>query len=261
MNEHKAVLTLNHLTMNFGSKVVLKGINLSVKQGEIIGYIGSNGAGKSTTIKIILGLVEGYGGEVKLFDQDIHKDLVSLKKRIGYVPEAAEIYDNLSGREYLRFLGGFYDMDGNVVDSKALRLMTVFGIKEAYDQRISSYSKGMKQKLLIISSLIHNPDILFFDEPLNGLDANSVIVFKEILAKLKERGKTIFYSSHIMEVVEKISDRIVLLNEGEVVADGSFNELKNNSMTGSLEQLFNQLTGFNEHKELAEEFISAMEAQ
>ena len=137
--------------------------------------------------------------------------------------------------------------------------MDLFGIEGVIDSRISSYSKGMKQKLLIICSLIHNPDILFFDEPLSGLDANSVMVFKEVMHALAKSGKTIFYSSHIMDVVEKVSDRILLLNEGQIVADGSFEELKNNQKEGSLEEIFNELTGFNEHAEIAKEFVSLVE--
>ena len=132
-------------------------------------------------------------------------------------------------------------------------------LRDVIDSRISSYSKGMKQKLLIICSLIHNPDILFFDEPLSGLDANSVMVFKEVMNTLAKEGKTIFYSSHIMDVVEKVSDRILLLNDGQIVADGSFEELKNNQKEGSLEEIFNQLTGFNEHAEIAKEFVSLVE--
>lgn len=128
-------------------------------------------------------------------------------------------------------------------------LMALLDIEEVYHTRISAYSKGMKQKLLIISSIIHNPDILFLDEPLSGLDANSVMIVKEILAELAALGKTIFYSSHIMDVVERISSKIILINEGQIVADGSFDELKEQSKQGSLEQIFNQLTGFNKHKE------------
>jgi ABC-2 type transport system ATP-binding protein len=136
--------------------------------------------------------------------------------------------------------------------------MSLFGIGDVYHSRISSYSKGMKQKLLIISSLLHDPDILFFDEPMSGLDANSVMVFKEIMSLLAEQGRTIFYSSHIMDVVEKISSRIILINNGQIVADGTFEELKQKSREGSLEEIFNQLTGFNMHREIAEEFISVI---
>lgn len=244
---------------SFGTKKVLKGIDLDVYSGQIIGYIGPNGAGKSTTVKIMLGLIEQYTGEVKIFGQNISSGNVEYKKRIGYVPETAEIYDSLTGREYLTFIGELYGLDYNVADEKAERLMELFSLKDVYNSRISSYSKGMRQKVVIISSLLNNPDILFLDEPLSGMDANSVMVFKEVLAELASQGKTIFYSSHIMEIVEKISSRIVLINDGQVVADGSFDELKEKSMEGSLEEIFNELTGFNEHKEIAEEIVSIVQ--
>ena len=136
--------------------------------------------------------------------------------------------------------------------------MDILGIADVYEKRISSYSKGMKQKLILISSLIHDPEILFLDEPLSGLDANSVMIIKEILSYLAKEGKTIFYSSHIMEVVEKISDRIILINNGEIVADGNFEELKSNYKESSLESIFNEVTGFHQYKELAENFISVV---
>lgn len=253
------VITIRDLNMNYGSKQVLKGIDLDVYKGQIIGYIGPNGAGKSTTVKIMLGLVEGYTGEIKILGQDIGDGNIEYKRKIGYVPENAEIYDNLTAREYLVFVGELYGLNDEQTDNRAKKLTKIFGIEEAYDARISSYSKGMKQKIVIISSLLHNPDILFLDEPLSGLDANSVMVVKEILAQLVAQGKTIFYSSHIMDVVEKISNRIILLNDGQIVADGSFDELKNKSKEGSLEEIFNQLTGFNEHKVIAEEFVSIIQ--
>lgn len=250
---------INDLYMNYGDKEVLKGINLAVHKGEIIGYIGKNGAGKSTTIKIILGIINGYRGEVKVLGQDISKDAVEYKRKIGYVPEIADIYDNLTAREYLTFIGELYGLKYEAADEKAQRLMRVFGIGDAYDSRINSYSKGMKQKVLIIASLLHNPEILFLDEPLSGLDANSVMVVKEILSMLAMKGKTIFYSSHIMDVVERISNRIILINNGQIAADGSFKQLKERSKEASLEQIFNQITGFDEHEALAKQFVSIVE--
>jgi ABC-2 type transport system ATP-binding protein len=258
-NTREPIITIRNLKMSFGSKEVLRGIDLDVYAGQIIGYIGPNGAGKSTTIKIMLGLIEGYIGEVKILGKDIGNNNIEYKKKIGYVPEIAEIYDTLTAREYLTFIAELYGLEEDEADKKAQKLMKIFGIEEVYDSRISSYSKGMKQKVLIISSLLHNPDILFLDEPLSGLDANSVMVVKEILSELSAKGKTIFYSSHIMDVVEKISNRIILLKDGQVVADGSFQELKDNCLEGSLEEIFNQLTGFNEHKAIAEEFVSIVQ--
>lgn len=252
----KAIL-IKDLKMNFDGKEVLKGINLEIDKGNIIGYIGPNGAGKSTTVKIILGLVEGYTGVVKIFGEDISQEEV-YKKRIGYVPEVAETYESLTAREYLTFIGQLYGLEYDDADKKAYELMDILEIKDVYNSKIESFSKGMKQKVIIISSLMHNPDILFLDEPLSGLDANSVMIIKEILLSLKEEGKTIFYSSHIMEIVEKISDRIILLNDGAIVADGSFYDLKESVHQKSLEQIFNQLTGFSEYKNLAKKFISVI---
>lgn len=256
----KFAISIQDLYMSYGSKQVLNGINLEVPMGKIIGYIGPNGAGKSTTVKILLGLINSYKGTVKVMGEDISNGSIEYKRKLGYVPETAEIFDNLTAREYITFLGQMYGMSYEETDKKALKLMELFGIEQVYDSRITSYSKGMKQKVLIISSLIHNPDILFFDEPLSGLDANSVMVFKEIMSHLAEQGKTIFYSSHIMEVVEKISDRIILINNGSIVADGTFSQLKEQSHEGNLENIFNQLTGFDKHKQLADEFINVIGA-
>ena len=252
------ILEINDLKKNYGPKTVLNGVSLQVQSGEIIGYIGPNGAGKSTTVKIMLGIENEYSGEVKLFGQDISDGSIEYKRKIGYVPEIAEVYDNLTGHEYLTFIGELYGLDSNLAEYKAKRLMELFGIGEVYHSRIVSYSKGMRQKLLIISSLLHNPELLFFDEPINGLDANSVMVFKEIMTQLAAQGKTIFYSSHIMDVVEKISSRIILLHEGKIAADGPFEELNQENKDGTLEQIFTQLTGFSEHKELGSRFVSVV---
>lgn len=254
----EALVCIKDLRMSFGDKEVLKGINLEIFKGQIIGYIGPNGAGKSTTVKLMLGILEGFEGEIRIFGEDIKNGSVEYKRRIGYVPESAEVYDSLTAQEYLTFIGEIYGLSHDIADVKASKLMSLFGIEDVYHSRISTYSKGMKQKLLIISSLLHDPDILFFDEPMSGLDANSVMVFKEIMASLAAQGKTIFYSSHIMDVVEKISSRIVLISGGQIVADGTFEELKQKSREGSLEEIFNQLTGFNRHKEIADEFISVI---
>jgi ABC-2 type transport system ATP-binding protein len=253
------VLSIKDLKKNYGSKAVLNGVTFQVNRGQIIGYIGPNGAGKSTTVKIMLGIEEGYSGEVKIFGKDLSDGDIDYKRKIGYVPEIAEVYDNLTAQEYLTFIGELYGLDFELVDYKAQRLMELFGVGEVYHTRIASYSKGMRQKLLIISSLLHNPELLFFDEPINGLDANSVMIFKEILAQLAAQGKTIFYSSHLMDVVEKISSRIILLNDGKIAADGTFSELQQQNNEGSLEDIFNQLTGFSEHKDIGKQFVSIVE--
>ncbi|MGX8796867.1 ABC transporter ATP-binding protein [Fusibacter sp. JL298sf-3] len=254
------VIEIKDLKMRYdaGGEWVLKGVDLDVAPGQIIGYIGPNGAGKSTTVKIILGMVTQYDGSVHIFGKDIKEDPIQYKSRIGYVPEIANLYDSLTGKEYLNFIGTLYGLEEGVIKDKGEALYRLFGIEDALHSRIVSYSKGMKQKLMIIAALIHDPELLFFDEPINGLDANSVMIFKALLKKLSEQGKTIFYSSHIMEVVEKISDRIVVLNDGVVAADGHFDTLKAEGHVESLQDVFNQLTGFHEHDTIAQSMVDVI---
>lgn len=252
------IIKLENLKMKYSDDYVLKGVDLEVFPGQIIGYIGPNGAGKTTTIKILLGMLEGYEGQVSVAGQIIDGENFEYKKKIGYVPEGGQIYESLTGSEYLEFIGKIYELNPATIETRTFKLAELFGIDKDIHSRISSYSKGMKQKLLIIAAIIHNPDIIFLDEPLNGLDANSVMVFKELLTKLAAAGKTIFYSSHLMDVVEKISNRIVLLNNGKVVADGSFEELQTQMKEGSLEEIFNNLTGFHQHEQIASEIIDIL---
>lgn len=259
MENSKPVISLRDLMMKYDEEYVLRGIHLDVYAGQIIGYIGPNGAGKSTTVKIMLGLVQGFNGSVEVLGENVSSGNVEYKRKIGYVPEVAELYDMLTAQEYLTFIGELYGLEKEFADHKARRLMKQFDLEDVYYSRISSFSKGMRQKVLLISSLLHNPDLLFLDEPLSGLDANSVMVVKEIMAQLAAQGKTIFYSSHIMDVVEKISNRIVLISEGKIIADGTFDELRKKNMEGSLEEIFNELTGFHEHREIANKFVSIVQ--
>jgi ABC-2 type transport system ATP-binding protein len=251
-------IKISNLQKAYGSSLVLKDVNLEVDSGEIIGYIGPNGAGKSTTIKILIGMIPDYAGSVEVMGLDVKANPLEVKRLIGYVPENASLYDTLSPMEYLRFLGSLYQLETDQIEEKATELLRLFALYDQRDDRMTTFSKGMKQKVLLISGILHNPEVIFLDEPLSGLDANAVILVKEILSQLKHAGKTIFYSSHIMDVVEKISDRIVLINKGTIIANGTFEELKSQRETGSLEQIFNQLTGNNEHVQLAEEFIQVM---
>lgn len=233
---------------------VLKGINLEIAPGQIIGYIGPNGAGKSTTVKIMCGLIGSFRGEVEIAGFNIRNNPLEIKERIGYVPEAANLYESLTPVEFFTFVAEMRKINSQKANDKALKMMELFEIEKNAHQRIGSFSKGMKQKVLIISAMLHNPDILFMDEPLTGLDANSVITLKSIITRLAEEGKTIFYSSHLMDIVEKISDRIVLINHGQIIADGSFAELNAQSKDESLEKLFSRLTGKNEenNKQIAD---------
>jgi ABC-2 type transport system ATP-binding protein len=252
------VISATGLIKNYQKTTVLKNIDLTIQAGEVIGYIGPNGAGKSTTIKILAGIIPEFEGEVTVLGYDIRKNALEVKRRIGYIPENAALYDTLTPMEYLQFVGQLYDLDRKIVTTRINELLQLFELDKNSDMRMTTFSKGMRQKVLLIAGLLHNPEIIFLDEPLSGLDANAVILVKEILLQLKQNGKTIFYSSHIMDVVEKISDRIIILQKGEIIANGSFAELTAAAHQGSLEEIFTQLTGNQEHHAVAEQFISAL---
>ncbi len=253
------IISIRNLYKSYGSKHVLKDINLEVYPGQVIGYIGPNGAGKSTTVKILCGLITDYEGEVNIKGFDLKKNTLDVKRIIGYVPEIAEMYDVLTPMEYLQFSGALYGMDEDLCRERIHRMMRAFDLHNNIDQRMDSFSKGMRQKVLLASGLLHNPDIIILDEPLSGLDANSVIIIKELISKLADEGKTIFYCSHMMDVVEKVSDRIVLIDEGRIIANGSIGDLKQQEENKSLEQIFAKLTGKDSLSVTADELLRALD--
>jgi ABC-2 type transport system ATP-binding protein len=256
-----SVISVSNLQKHFGAAYVLKGINFSFDKGQVIGYIGPNGAGKSTTIKILTGIIPDFEGDVNILGMDIRKQPLEIKQQVGYIPEQAAIYEVLTPLEYLTFIGRLYGLQQSEIDKKSWELLRLFSLADKADMRMNGFSKGMKQKVLLISGLMHNPEIIFLDEPLSGLDANAVILVKEILSQLKHAGKTIFYSSHIMDVVEKISDRIIIIDQGKFIADGTFESLKAQAHSGSLESVFTSLTGNNEYNTVAEEFVDILKTK
>ncbi|MDF3077184.1 MAG: transporter ATP-binding protein [Sphingobacteriaceae bacterium] len=252
------IISIQNLNKSYGSKQVLKNINLEIFPGQVIGYIGPNGAGKSTTVKILIGLIADFEGEVSIMGKPLQENVLEAKRAIGYVPENAEIYDVLTPMEYLDFVGKLQGMEEEQIEARAEKMLAQFGLAESMNVRMDTFSKGMRQKVLLISGLIHNPQIIILDEPLSGLDANAVILVKEIIALLAKEGKTIFYCSHMMDVVEKVSDRIILINNGEIIANGSFEEIKQNN-GDTLESVFSKLTGKGNIGDAAGAFINAFD--
>jgi ABC-2 type transport system ATP-binding protein len=251
------IISLKNIYKNYGSKAVLKNINLDIYPGQVIGYIGPNGAGKSTTVKILCGLISDFQGEAIIKGFDVKKNPVEVKSVIGYVPELAELYDVLTPNEFLNIMGELYNMPSNIIEDRMHTMLAAFGLEGNIHQRMDTFSKGMKQKVLITSGLLHNPDIIILDEPLSGLDANSVIIIKDLISKLAKDGKTIFYCSHMMDVVEKVSDKIVLINEGTVIANGTFEELQQQQGNNSLENIFAQLTSKEDLGNAADKLMNA----
>ncbi|HKG05376.1 MAG TPA: ABC transporter ATP-binding protein [Pedobacter sp.] len=256
--ETKPLLQIRKLSKSYGSKVVLRQLNLDIYPGQVIGYIGPNGAGKSTTVKILTGLIPEFEGEVIIDGLNMAESPQEIKKLIGYVPENAEIYDVLTPTEYLDFIGKLYGMEEELLQERTQKLLTAFGLGGVLNDRMDTFSKGMRQKVLLIAGIIHDPKIIILDEPLSGLDANAVIMIKELILRLSQDGKTIFYCSHMMDVVEKVSDRILLINHGEIIADGSFESLKQNH-SDTLERIFSKLTGREDQASETDAIINAFD--
>jgi ABC-2 type transport system ATP-binding protein len=224
------------LVKRFAGTQVLHGVSLEVAPGEVVGYLGPNGSGKTVTTRLLTGLIEPSEGTITYDGRSIHADLVEYRRRIGYVPEEPHLYTFLSGREYLQLVGRLRSLDDELLEYKLTSFLTLFGIADAADRPMSDYSKGMKQKVLISAALLHDPDLLIFDEPESGLDVTSIVVLRHLVRLFTERGKAILYSSHVLEAVERICHRVIVIHQGRVVADDSINNLGTLMRTTSLEE-------------------------
>ncbi len=254
-------LEVRGLRKQFGARVVLEGIDLAVERGTILGYIGPNGAGKSTTVKILCGLDAVFEGQVRVCGLDPREQPLEVKRRIGYVPENAVLFEALTVAEHMLLVGRLHGLEDELVRSRAESLLGVFDLAERLGSRLSTLSKGMKQKVLLASSLLHDPEVLFLDEPLSGLDVHSTILVKELLRALAGAGKTLFYCSHVMDVVERVCDRIAIIDGGKLAAQGTFEELQQARGGGSLEQIFARLTSAGGQGEEARELVRILTAK
>jgi ABC-2 type transport system ATP-binding protein len=225
----------------FDKKLALDNVTFSVGRGEVCGYIGPNGAGKTTTMKILTGIIKPTSGFAYIDGINVVKNSEAVKKIIGYVPESGAVFETLTPVEFLTFVGRVYQMDEDKVNKKMFEFMEVFEIYENRNEPMSSFSKGMKQKVLLISALMHDPKVLFLDEPLNGLDARAIQVFKDIIKNFASEGKTIFYSSHLLDVVEKICDKLIIINRGKIIASGRIEEILKISESDNLNDAFSKL--------------------
>jgi ABC-2 type transport system ATP-binding protein len=235
------------------------GIDLHVAPGEIYGFLGPNGAGKSTTVKILTGMIKPDGGRASVAGFDVVGDPLEVKKRIGYVPESAALYESLSAREYLDLVASLYHLPADGKARRIEELLDRFDLSKAIDQRLSEFSKGMKQKVLIASALMHRPDVLFLDEPLTGLDANAALVVKELIRGLAAQGRTIFFCSHVLEVVERVCTRIVIINQGRVIAEGTSAAIAEAVGVSTLEQAFVSLTGTRDAAQVSHDLLEALD--
>jgi ABC-2 type transport system ATP-binding protein len=226
-----------------GTVKAVDNIDLTIPGGEIFGFLGPNGAGKTTTIKIITGILNADSGTIKVNGTDIKTDPVEAKRQTGFVPDSPNMFLRLKGIEYLRFMADVYDVSpkdrAEVIDD----LVNNFGMEDVLNDRIQSYSHGMRQKIVLIGSLLHNPSVWILDEPMTGLDPRSSFFLKEMMRKRADSGKTVFFSTHVLDVAEKICDKVAIINKGKILFSGTLDEMRNSSMKDeSLEKLFLELT-------------------
>jgi ABC-2 type transport system ATP-binding protein len=253
------MLELQHVTKRYRGIPAVDDVSFRLEAGGVLGYLGPNGAGKSTTVKMITGMVEPTHGKILFRGNSIHNDLPAYRARLGYVPEEAQVYTHLSGLEYLQLVGRLRGLPERAIERKARGLLGLFGLKAAIEAPITDYSKGMKQRVLLSAALLHNPDLIVFDEPLSGLDAVTARLFKDLLVVLRREGKAVLYISHVLEVVEQVCDRVIILAAGKVVADASPRELTQMTSLPTLERVFAQMVQQTDTFHTAEDLVAVMQ--
>ena len=254
------MIKLHNLTKEFGPQVAVKNINLDIPAGQLVGLLGPNGAGKSTTIKMLTGMLLPTSGTAEVAGFDVVQDPLNVKRITGYVPETGAVFEALTGWEYLQLVAALYHIPENEANQRIERFGQFFDLTPdtLQEKQLSAYSKGMRQKVVITAALLHNPKVVFLDEPLNGLDANAALSLKTLITSLAREGKTIVYCSHILDVVERICERVVIIHQGAIVADGTVPQLLEQTGQKSLEQVFNKLTATENLLARAEEFARVL---
>ena len=250
----ETLIETRDLIKRYGDKVAVNNVGFDVYSGEVFGFLGPNGAGKTTTIKMIVGLLQPTSGTVKVAGYDIQTQAMLAKASCGYVPDTPNLYAKLTGRELLRFVSDLYNLDRGQVAHRIDELLRMFDLSAAADDTVDSYSHGMQQKTSLAAALMHDPKVLVLDEPTVGLDPKSARLIKDILRQLADRGAAVMLSTHILEIAERMCDRIGIINKGQLIAVGTMDELRTLDKTGqtSLEDIFLGLTGGAEETEIAE---------
>src|SRR3984957_18417489 len=241
LHRGEKMLQLDHVTKRYRGIPAVWDVSFALKEGEVLGYLGPNGSGKSTTVKMVIGMIQPTKGKILFDGRNIHDDLATYRLQLGYVPEEAQVYTHLSGLEYLQLIGRLRGMEERVIEHKARTLLQLLSLEAAQYAALTDYSKGMKQRVLLAAALLHDPKLIVFDEPLSGLDAVSARLFKDLLVLLAREGKAILYISHVLEVVERVCDRVIILSKGKVVADASPSKLTELTKLKDLESVFAQL--------------------
>lgn len=245
------VIAARGLRKTFNDKTAVEHVDLDVHGGEIFGFLGPNGAGKTTTIKMLIGLLRPTNGQALIGGYDIQADPIHAKALIGYVPDEPALPDKLSAREYLQFIGGLYRMAPQHVQRRGEELLRLFDLHDHADELVGGFSHGMRQKMGLAGALLHDPHALFLDEPTVGLDPRSARLIKDILRQLAARGTAVFLTTHILEIAERLCDRVAIIRNGQIIATGTLDELRGGG-SQTLEDIFLSLTGGAEYAEIAD---------
>jgi ABC-2 type transport system ATP-binding protein len=254
------MLELKKVTKRFRGITAADTVSFTARAGEITGYLGPNGSGKSTTMKMITGLIEPTSGTILFNGDPIQRDLNAHKQRMGYVPEEPHLYSHLTGLEYLVMVGQLRGLPGKRTGERIDALLRLFSLHSDRHVPISSYSKGMRQKVLLIAALLHNPDLLLLDEPFSGLDVTSGLILRSLIQELAARGKVVLFSSHELETVERVSSRVVILHRGKIVADDSIEQLRSLMALPTLESIFSQLAVEQDTTAISREIVNLVVA-
>ncbi len=241
MDSSSPAISVRDLRKVYGNKAAVDGLNLTVPRGCFFGFLGPNGAGKSTTIRMLTGLIPPTSGKVELLGMPMPERALEIKKRIGLVPDESLLFDRLTGAEFLEFVGRMYGLPRPVARERSRALLALFELEDTGRKLIAEYSKGMRKRVAMAASLIHHPDLFLMDEPFEGVDAVGARLMKDILVDQVRRGATIFLTSHVLEVVERLCDRVAIINDGRIVTEGSMEELRGGSET--LEDVFVRVVG------------------
>ena len=252
------MLQVQHLTRYYGGVAAVLDVSFEVRPAEVLGYLGPNGSGKSTTVKMLAGLLPPSRGTIRFDGADIHEDLLAYKALVGYVPEEAHVYTYLSAEEYLRLAGRLRGIPAARLEKRIDRFLMLFGLDGERFSALASFSKGMRQKVLLAAALLHEPRIIILDEPASGLDVGMMLTLRALISGLARDGRVVFYSSHEMDTVEKICTRVVILRSGRVVADDSVGRLRELTRQPSLETVFTELAVHEDVGRLADELLGAM---
>ena len=255
------MLELKRLTKKYNVFPAVDHVSFCIEPGEILGYLGPNGAGKTTTIKMLTGLLESTSGDIYFKGRNTKRDMIEYKKKIGYVPEESEIYPHLSAYDYLLMVGRLRQIPEKTLKGKIEQFMELLKLSLEMQSSISSYSKGMVQKVLLSAALLHDPDILLLDEPLSGLDVETSLIIKDLIKQLSKEGKIIFYCSHILEVVEKVCSRVIIIHKGKILTDDSVENMRHLMKVPSLEEIFSQLVIQQDTEKISREIVHIMKHQ